>query len=101
MFSFNVSFSIGLFLVRTKSGFSWPKDYTKGYSSSNSLSIGNGKAYISKASNGTYKCYGLCVATTGYGVSQSSVANREFTVFLKGISSWLKKRKTEIINYIE
>ncbi|MBR5545123.1 MAG: carbohydrate binding domain-containing protein [Clostridia bacterium] len=102
LFSLNVSFSIGLFLVKTTSKFSWPNSYTIGTSTSNSLSVGKGKGYTSKASNGTYKCYGLCLSFGGaFGLSKSVVVNTRFSSFLTSLSTWLQKRKNDIIKLVD
>ena len=82
--------------------FMWPNSYTEGTSTSNSLSIGKGKVYVSKSSTKLYKCYGLCISWGGsFGVSSTVVWNTRISTFLNSIKNWLQNREKEIVKAVK
>lgn len=99
MFRLNTSFSAGLFIVKTTSGFKWPNGYC-GSSTSSSMTIHKVKGYYGKGNN--CKTYGICYSTgVSFCFSKTAVYYQRVDVIYNKVKNYLSAQKNNIIKAID
>ncbi len=98
MFKLNTSFSAGLFIVKTTSGFKWPNGYC-GSSTSSTMTIHKVKGYYGKGNN--CKTYGICYSTgVSFCFGKTAVYYQKVDAIYNKVKNYLSAQRRNIIDAI-